>query len=181
MNPLWDSVTSSPSGLSTQGPMPKYTVPLTRSKFVKIPCSDEEYNASWESTQNKEAWKCLFVLNSASTKTMPFSQKEGSLFPENSTKEWGWEVNKCEVLLSWLPGNKFCPDDYTDVTLTFSMMVTKLFLSSRGENSFYSKLNSTQPVEFSSQNEQQHALRIQRMESNGCSKFSCPPPKKNVL
>ena len=46
------------------------------------------------------------------------------------------------------------------------MMVTKLFLSPLLVNSRWSKLNRNKLLEFSKQNEQQNALRIQQMELN---------------
>ena len=60
------------------------------------------------------------------------------------------------------------------------MMVTKLFLSPLLVNSRWSKLNRNKLLEFSKQNEQQNALRIQQMELNSYLQIQLftPPQKK---
>ena len=64
--------------------------------------------------------------------------------------------------------------------LSFLMMVTKLFLSPLLVNSRWSKLNRNKLLEFSKQNEQQNALRIQQMELNSYLQIQLftPPQKK---
>ena len=64
------------------------------------------------------------------------------------------------------------------------MMVTKLFLSPLLVNSRWSKLNRNKLLEFSKQNEQQNALRIQQMELNSYLQiqlFTLKKKKKKVL